>query len=134
MVDMDVAVSQPQIRPTTVVNRRTLLESAMDIIRARYSEDLQIDPIAAEIFTSRRQLQRVFSEGPHGSFRNAVLDVRMDIAAQMLASTNQTVRQVAAAVGYRQPAQFAKAFRRKHGVSPSEYRLRPAPGPSSPQL
>jgi AraC-like DNA-binding protein len=25
-------------------------------------------------------------------------------------------------VGYRQPAQFAKAFRRHHGVSPSDYR------------
>jgi AraC-like DNA-binding protein len=25
-------------------------------------------------------------------------------------------------VGYRQPAQFAKAFRRHHGQSPSDYR------------
>ena len=30
-----------------------------------------------------------------------------------------TVREVAHRVGYRQPAQFAKAFRRHHGVSPS---------------
>jgi AraC-like DNA-binding protein len=27
-------------------------------------------------------------------------------------------------VGYRQPAQFAKAFRRHHDVSPSAYRSR----------
>jgi transcriptional regulator GlxA family with amidase domain len=33
-----------------------------------------------------------------------------------------TVREVAARVGYRQPAQFAKAFRSHHGTSPSEYR------------
>jgi AraC-like DNA-binding protein len=33
------------------------------------------------------------------------------------------VRQVAHSVGYRQPAQFAKAFRRATGVSPSEYRI-----------
>jgi AraC-like DNA-binding protein len=32
------------------------------------------------------------------------------------------VRQVAARVGYQQPAQFAKSFRRYHGQPPSAYR------------
>jgi AraC-like DNA-binding protein len=32
------------------------------------------------------------------------------------------VREVAQRVGYRQPAQFAKAFRRHHGVAPSDFR------------
>lgn len=34
-----------------------------------------------------------------------------------------TVREVAHRVGYRQPAQFAKAFRRYQGVVPSAFRL-----------
>ena len=42
----------------------------------------------------------------------------------MLAARGLTVREVAHRVGYRQPAQFAKAFRRHHGVSPSTYRSR----------
>jgi AraC-like DNA-binding protein len=33
-----------------------------------------------------------------------------------------TVREVARRVGYRQPAQFAKAFRRHLGVAPSDFR------------
>ena len=32
------------------------------------------------------------------------------------------MREVAHRVGYRQPAQFAKAFRRHLGVAPSDYR------------
>jgi AraC-like DNA-binding protein len=40
----------------------------------------------------------------------------------MLISRGLTVREVAYRVGYRQPAQFAKAFRRHHGTSPSDYR------------
>jgi AraC-like DNA-binding protein len=31
-------------------------------------------------------------------------------------------------VGYRQPAQFAKAFRRHHGVAPSDFRAARATG------
>jgi two-component system response regulator YesN len=40
-------------------------------------------------------------------------------------------------VGYRQPAQFAKAFRRHLGVAPSDYRARRAgrlPAPPQPGL
>jgi AraC-like DNA-binding protein len=43
----------------------------------------------------------------------------------MLHSRGLTVREVAHRVGYRQPAQFAKAFRRHHGVSPSRFRRVP---------
>ena len=48
----------------------------------------------------------------------------MDAAAELLARGSLTVREVAQRVGYRQPAQFAKAFRRHHGLSPSTYRTR----------
>jgi AraC-like DNA-binding protein len=44
-------------------------------------------------------------------------------AADMLGSRALTVREVAHRVGYRQPAQFAKAFRRHHGVAPSHFRV-----------
>jgi AraC-like DNA-binding protein len=44
-------------------------------------------------------------------------------AAELLGNErHMAVRDVAAAVGYRQPAQFAKSFRSRHGVSPSQFR------------
>jgi AraC-like DNA-binding protein len=46
----------------------------------------------------------------------------MQKAAEMLATRGLTVREVAHRVGYRQPAQFAKAFRRHLGVAPSDFR------------
>ena len=51
----------------------------------------------------------------------------MDRAAEMLAARGLTVREVAHRVGYRQPAQFAKAFRRHHGSSPSTFRSKAPP-------
>ena len=47
----------------------------------------------------------------------------MEEAAEMLARGPVSVREAARSVGYRQPAQFAKAFRRHHGVAPSQYRI-----------
>jgi two-component system response regulator YesN len=40
----------------------------------------------------------------------------------MLREGSLPVRDVANSVGYRQPAQFAKTFRRHHGAPPSSFR------------
>jgi AraC family transcriptional regulator of adaptative response / methylphosphotriester-DNA alkyltransferase methyltransferase len=50
--------------------------------------------------------------------------VRMERAAELLVRRGLTVREVAHRVGYRQPAQFAKAFRRHKGLAPSAFRSR----------
>ena len=50
----------------------------------------------------------------------------MEKAAELLSTGRVTVREVAGRVGYSQHAQFAKAFRLHHGLSPSEYRDTPA--------
>ena len=72
--------------------------------------------------SSRRQLQRAYAEIGQTTFRDHLTRVRMQKAAEMLATRGLTVREVAHRVGYRQPAQFAKAFRRHHGRSPSDHR------------
>jgi AraC-like DNA-binding protein len=74
------------------------------------------------VASSRRQLQRAYAEVGATTFRDHLTAVRMRAAAEMLRSRRLTVREVANRVGYRQPAQFAKAFRRHHGVAPSDFR------------
>jgi AraC-like DNA-binding protein len=51
----------------------------------------------------------------------------MEHAADMLRGRHRKVRDVARRVGYRQPAHFAKAFRRHHGTSPSAFRAHRPP-------
>ncbi len=114
-------------RETTTALREELFEEATAIVRYEYGSELALDEIAARIASSRRQLQRAFSEIGKTTFRAYRTDVRMDRAAQLLIISEMTVREVAHSVGYRQPAQFAKAFRRRHGNAPSVYRSLNAP-------
>jgi transcriptional regulator GlxA family with amidase domain len=111
-------------RPTTVHFRTALLRDALAIVEAEYADDLTLDDVARRVATSRRQLQRAYAEIGRTTFRHHLTRVRMDRAADLLADRGLTVREVAARVGYRQPAQFAKAFRRHIGEGPSEYRAR----------
>ena len=87
-----------------------------------YASDLSLDDIARRVASSRRQLQRAYAEIGETTFRDHLTRVRMQKAAEMLSTRALTVREVAHRVGYRQPAQFAKAFRRYQGVAPSDFR------------
>src|SRR5688500_12731841 len=112
----------PVQRPSTVTHRTSLFEDAVHIVEAEYASELSLDDIARRVASSRRQLQRAYSEIGETTFRDHLTMVRMEKAAELLAARGLTIREVAFRVGYRQPAQFAKAFRRHHSVSPSDFR------------
>jgi AraC-like DNA-binding protein len=116
----------PIQRPATVKLRTSLFEDAVAIVELEYGANLSLDDIARRVASSRRQLQRAYAEIGATTFRQHLTAVRMERAAGFLAHRDLTVRDVARRVGYRQPAQFAKAFRRHHGATPSAYRARRA--------
>jgi len=105
-----------------LITRSALLGDALAVMEADYATDLGLNDVARRIATSRRQLQRCFAELEDDGFRRCLARIRMRHAAELLAETSITVREVARRVGYRQPAQFAKAFARHYGTTPMQYR------------
>jgi AraC family transcriptional regulator, regulatory protein of adaptative response / methylphosphotriester-DNA alkyltransferase methyltransferase len=110
------------MRVGTAERRAELYREAAELIASEYASDLSLDAVARRLATSRRQLQRAFAESGRTSFRDELARVRMHHARALLAAQAIPVRDVAVSVGYPQPAQFAKTFRRHHGRSPSAYR------------
>jgi AraC family transcriptional regulator of adaptative response / methylphosphotriester-DNA alkyltransferase methyltransferase len=112
----------PEQRISTIRHRTSLFEEAAAIVAEEFDRDLSLDEIARRVASSRRQLQRSYAEIGKTTFREHLTAVRMERAAELLTTRGLTVRDVAHRVGYRQPAQFAKAFRRHHGLAPSAFR------------
>jgi AraC family transcriptional regulator, regulatory protein of adaptative response / methylphosphotriester-DNA alkyltransferase methyltransferase len=109
-------------RHTTVQSRRELFEEAAAIVALEYPDRLELEMVARRLATSPRQLQRAFAEPGRTSFRTYLCAVRMEHAGELLRDGSLRIWEVAEAVGYSQPAQFAKAFRRHHGCPPSAFR------------
>src|SRR4051794_10317746 len=110
------------MREGTAERRAQLFREALALITSEYAGDLHLEGVARRLATSRRQLQRAFAEAGNTSFRDELAKVRMEHARALLASDHMPVRQVAASVGYHQPAQFAKSFRRYPGQPRSSSR------------
>ena len=110
--------------------RRALFEEALRQIELSYDDDqLTVDGLSQKIFTSRRQLQRAFAESGT-SVQERLYALRMERAAELLQASALSVAEVAHSVGYRQPPQFAKAFRRYYRLSPSQWRNSGDPNPT----
>src|SRR5690606_24187577 len=61
--------------------------------------------------------------GRHGlTFRQALDERRHQEACNMLGTGVQPVEYIAARLGYNDPANFPRAFRRRAGCSPTQYR------------
>jgi len=114
-------------RQGTAERRHELYRDALAVIARDYAKDLQIDDVARAVACSRRQMQRVFAEMGNTSFREVLATARMREARRLLARPEVPIQQVAARVGYHQPAQFSKSFRRWFGMSPRAYRHSVAP-------
>ena len=115
-------------RPLTVQSRKAIYEEALKVMRAHYRENgLSLEQVARAVHISKRHLQRVFQEAGGDGFRSTLRRIRMEAAKRRIAANPKLpTREVAEMVGYKQPSQFAKAFRSHVGVSLHEYRRRVA--------
>jgi AraC-like DNA-binding protein len=100
---------------------------AKDLADARYFEPLGVDDLAAAAGLSRahfsREFRRAFGDSPHGY----LLTRRLERAAALLRSTDNSVAQICVAVGLSSVGSFTTSFRRMFGTSPTAYRARHLP-------
>lgn len=95
---------------------------ARSVIEYHYGKPLTLGVVAKALASSPRQLQRAYVQFGDSTFHDDLTMRRMVVAAELLSQPSIPVRDVARFVGYRQPSHFARAFRRRYGVSPSVFR------------
>ncbi len=120
------AKRRPPIKPrsSTLGERRRLYLLARLVVKRYYRRALTLERVAKALACSSRQLQRAYAQFGDLTFHDDLVGRRMDAAAELLSLPSIPVCDVARRVGYRQPPHFARAFRRRYGVSPSTYRAR----------
>jgi AraC-like DNA-binding protein len=111
------------VHPDTVRDRRRLYLLARVIVSRHYRRPLTLAVVADALSTSPRQLQRAYAQF-EDSFHEDLYARRMAVAAQLLSEQRSIpVENVGRLVGY-PSSYFARAFRRRYGLSPALFRKR----------
>jgi AraC family transcriptional regulator len=109
-------------QPERLVPRR--IRRVTDYIRANLAADLSIGELAGQAGLSSFHFARVFRREAGETPHQFVTRLRLEEAARQLRATDQTVLQIAIAVGFESASHFSVQFKRGYGVTPLAYRLR----------
>ena len=90
-----------------------------DYILTHLSQPLTIDSLARRFHISGTFLKEGFRQMYGQSTRKFLQAKRMDLASDLLRRTDQSVLQIAAAVGYESASQFSQIFKRHYKLPPS---------------
>src|SRR5207245_10397332 len=95
---------------------------AKDFADASYCEPLGVEELARAAGLSRahfsREFRRTFGESPHAY----LLTRRLERAAALLRTTDNSVAEICFSVGLQSVGSFTTSFTRTYGMSPTAYR------------
>jgi AraC family transcriptional regulator, activator of mtrCDE len=86
------------------------------------AKDWTLDEMAVVGITSRATLVRAFRHACGLAPIAYLARLRLDLARQRLAGTNDAISEVAASIGYKSEAALSKAFLRRFGIRPGSVR------------
>jgi AraC family transcriptional regulator len=98
------------------------LRQITDWMAEHVAEDLTLARLAAQAGLSKFHFQRLFKSAVGVSPSHYHVNLRMNLARQLLRETKMSIVDVALEVGYADPSYFAQLFRKETGLSPSDYR------------
>lgn len=99
-----------------------LLEMLTSIVLERIADtELDVEALSKEIGLSRTLLYTKLKAITNMSVAEFVLQIRLNKAAMMLKKSDMLVSDIAVSVGFNDAAYFGKCFKKRFGLSPSEY-------------
>jgi AraC family transcriptional regulator len=94
----------------------------IELIRARLSDDISLDELAAEAQLSAFHFARMFKQSLGVPPRAYLTQLRMEKASELLEKTDLPVTEIAFEVGYSSNQVLARVFLKHRRMSPSDYR------------
>lgn len=98
------------------------VRAAEEFTCAHFSEDIKVQDIADAIGISRSYLTILFQNILHLSPSDYLSDFRITRAHEQLQITDTPITKISENVGYQNPLVFTRAFKKKIGLTPSQYR------------
>jgi AraC family transcriptional regulator len=94
----------------------------VELMRARLSEDITLDELAAEAQLSPFHFARMFKQSLGVPPRVYLTRLRMEKACEFLEQTDLPITEIALEVGYSSNHALARVFLKHMRLSPSDYR------------
>lgn len=103
---------------------RDKIHDARQVLLEKFQNPLSLHELAAEVGTNECTLKRAFKEEYHMSVFQYLYEYRMNRAVSYLLDSQLSISEIATLLGFDYQSHFCTAFKRKYGMSPSQFRDR----------
>lgn len=98
------------------------LSNITGYIRDHYSDKLSLEEVARIFGYSPAYLSRMFLKYAKINYKDFIQRVRVEAGYKELLNSSETISEIAMNCGFPNSKAFAKAFQKKYGMLPSDYR------------
>lgn len=106
--------------PSSSESRR--VKAIKEYIHAHYTEDIQLDDLAALISMSPSSCSRFFRSHGARTITEYITDVRLGNASRALVDTGDSISDICYSSGFNNLSNFNRIFKEKKGMTPREFR------------
>lgn len=107
-------------------NRRlNRLSSIISYVKENYASELSLETLAGIFGYTPAYLSRMFQKYAGINYKAYLEGIRVEAAYKELVNTEHTISEIAGNNGFPNSKALSKAFRKKYGLVPSEYRKKP---------
>ncbi len=99
-----------------------MIKSAIIYVKEHYREDISLDEMAKHVGLSSAYFSHKFTEVVGMGFSAYLRQMRLSAAANLMKSTELSVKEICYQTGFSDPNYFSNAFRAQFGSSPRKYR------------
>jgi AraC-like DNA-binding protein len=103
-------------------SRIAIIAPALEAIAQDYTDTITIESLAQVCYCSVTHFRRLFTRATGRSPLEYITRFRIDMATTLLAHSEQSITQIAGAVGYGSLSSFNRHFARLMGISPKQWR------------
>ncbi|WP_130837002.1 helix-turn-helix domain-containing protein [Lachnoclostridium sp. Marseille-P6806] len=107
--------------------KNTDYENILHVIRyidEHYTEEIRQDELVRLASMSATKLKSLYRQFTGSTITEYILDKKADHASHLLADSDLTIEEISRQVGFNTVAGFSTSFKKRMGLSPSEYRKR----------
>ncbi|USB34952.1 response regulator [Paenibacillus sp. YPG26] len=98
------------------------IDDALLYIQEHYSEDLSLERVASVVYLNPAYFSQLFKLKTGQGYKDYVISLRLEQAKKLLLNPRLRLADIAGRIGYQDMRHFTQVFRRKFGLTPTEFR------------
>lgn len=114
------------LEKVTLTDKKSCEESTLGAIlnfcENNYKEEISLELVSESLNVSKSHISHIFTEKIHMNFRDYINSLRISASLPLLKQGKLSVTEIAAEAGFETIRTFNRAFKKRLGISPSEYK------------